>query len=254
MSTSTKCWDAYLVETELTSVIQQLGHMPSKTELINMGRGDLTKAIQRHGGLYYWATKLNIKPTRERWTIEKIQQRILDHLIDGRMPTHPELNQLGCSDLSSAIIASGGFRHWATRLGLDLKNTETHIGNKWEDWVVAHLTAQGFVCERQSTKCEFDLIVRDGDKSIRVDVKSSHYHKYATTQNRSVCGYTIGINKPNGHMCDMYIVVCISNTDEPLDVYYIPARFAPLTTITLSNRSKYSVFRNDIGFLMIALI
>ncbi len=50
-----KKWSHALVESELLSVISQLKRFPSVSDLKELGKNDLSCAMQRRGGQFYWS-------------------------------------------------------------------------------------------------------------------------------------------------------------------------------------------------------
>lgn len=155
------------------------------------------------------------------------------------MPTANELTAIGENSLACVIGRTGGYRLWAARLGLPLKNTETHRGNRIEDVVADFLKGAGFEVERQTTKAPFDLLV-DG---VRVDVKSGS----AT----GACGaHTFGSMKVPA-TCDMYIACLVDGRNHVLSMYFIPAECARVRTlsITVKGKCKYDRFKGAVDEL-----
>lgn len=237
-----KFWSSHTIQTELESIIERIGHMPCRRELEELNRGDLNKAIQKTGGYKTWADRLGIAPTKQRWSLEKIERMILANLVDERMPTVSELTSVGLSSLSSAIVRTGGFKHWQNKLRLDNKQSETHIGQEWEDWALIHLSDHDMKVESQSTRHPFDLLV---NTIVRIDVKVAHFTSYKTNHGKAA-GYVFHIHKSHSHDCDLYMLICLSDVDKPQAVYYIPAASAPKTTITITPNGKYTVFRDNL--------
>lgn len=59
-----KTWDDEQVEAEVRRIADGLGHFPSNTELVGMGRNDLSNQISRRGGFLHWAAKIGIDRQR----------------------------------------------------------------------------------------------------------------------------------------------------------------------------------------------
>jgi len=53
-------WDDSKIAAHIGSIAGSLGRMPTNTELVSMGRGDLANAITKRGGFLVWAEKLSL--------------------------------------------------------------------------------------------------------------------------------------------------------------------------------------------------
>lgn len=99
---------------ELKAQSEQLGRLPRQKEMV----GSLASAIDKHGGIFNLACKLNldgVKRPNGWWdTKEKILDAIQTEVIPllGHFPTPKELRQLKRSDLENAISRHGGFRRF----------------------------------------------------------------------------------------------------------------------------------------------
>jgi len=105
-----KHWTFDRVLKELLELVND-GFLPSQAELIEMGKGYLTNAVARFGGMNKFAEFLKCKIKKRPngyWTVEKIFESIeneMDHF-----PTCNELILMGKNDLSRAISRNGGFQ------------------------------------------------------------------------------------------------------------------------------------------------
>lgn len=89
------------VRRELTEVIEQIGHFPTRKELEKHGRHFLIRAISYHGGLLVVAEKLGYKPKVIRWTPEKVEKAYIELKKQlGRQPTSREFSKKYGSALS----------------------------------------------------------------------------------------------------------------------------------------------------------
>ena len=126
----------------LDPIINKLGYLPSHTELVNLGREDLIRAINvHHGGFSNLSLRLGVKydgkSTRKRgyWRdFENIRKElgfVMDEL--GHFPTTPDLIELGRKDLISAFNYHGGINHVAQKMGQDNSDLNKPRGY-WKDF------------------------------------------------------------------------------------------------------------------------
>ena len=181
---------------------------------------------------------------RNKWTSEKIVARLLpvaDELK--RMPSARELRIRGHNDLACAVGRCGGFRWWAGRLGLMLKDSETMRGLRWEDAEERYFKSVGFDVERQTVKAPFDLLVNKN----RVDVKSAKW---------TVCQHTRGFvfaGLKRGVDCDFFDLVCV-NENKLIERFVVPSSEAKIHTLTITKKTidgngLYSRFHNAVDAL-----
>jgi hypothetical protein len=131
-------WSDFVhVEMELLAFIEEHGTsgvMPIKEELLQAGRGDLAKAINKHGGIEAVAEHLELQhPSYKRkprgyWedfdnVAHELQNFIAEHGNPGVMPTQQELKRVKQHGLAIAIDNHGGFSAVAERLRLQLSYT-----------------------------------------------------------------------------------------------------------------------------------
>lgn len=157
----------------------------------------------------------------------------------GRMPSANELRASGANDLACAISRMGGFRAWATRLGLRQKDSDTHRGQKWERHEAEYFRSLGFEVEEQVTKAPFDLLVN----GQRVDVKGSKLTKHGF--------YQFGGIK-RGQDCDFFDLLCIDGGVKSRVV--VPANKARVQKVcmmpsTLEGLGKYGAFVGAVHLL-----
>ncbi len=135
-----KNWTYITIIEELTKIKTDLGHFPTATELIEMGREDLRGAINRHYGSVKDFRKrvegckkpesdpdsdsapeltAERRVTKGRWTDGKIiieLNKVINEL--GHFPIAEELRiKLKRSDLLSAIASHGGINKFRKQLG-----------------------------------------------------------------------------------------------------------------------------------------
>lgn len=176
------------------------------------------------------------------WT-DDLVERELRELVPSfdRMPTSQELWAIGRKDLQVQIARRGGFRFWANRLGLKLSGSPTHRGQVVEDFVQRLLVSKGFAVERMTTSAPFDMLV---SCVVRIDVKSSVHHAYATPDGHVVRGFIFFTKKVPAD-CDLYVLCCIVN-EQVRDIYFVPAAKAKVQTITITPKGKYTIFKDDV--------
>lgn len=148
------------------------------------------------------------------------------------MPTANELRAMGHNSLACAVGRYGGWRHWADRLRLERKGTETHWAQSWEAREADLYRSLGAEVERQTTKAPFDLLVN----SRRVDVKASTFHDYRPKDGRRVCGYAFAGLK-RGRQADFFHLVCVADDERPLARFVVPAAEAAVHTVSIAPRS-----------------
>ena len=173
----------------------------------------------------------------ERDIESKIREMVHDLNLD-RMPSGTEIKgYYGNSCLVNAITKTGGFRYWAEKLELELKDTSTNFGYKYEKRVMELLENQGYTCEMTSTKYPYDLLVNG---CVKADVKSARVSSV-----KGCDRYTFCLAKPQ-QTCDVYIAVCLDDNDEPIRFYVLPAHIMHgKTQLSLGvGHSKYDQYLN----------
>lgn len=178
---------------------------------------------------------------RRSWSRASVEEeiRLAAATVGGRMPTAKELQRAGRNDLACAIVRFGGFRQWATDLGLALSGAETHVGQGEEERTAEYLRGEGFTVERQTCKAPFDLLV-DG---VRVDVKAARPTMLRTTR-----AHVFALNKVPP-TCDFYIMVGLDEDGAVLWRCFVPAMAAQKRTISVCGSGKYEVFKGALGEL-----
>ncbi len=170
------------------------------------------------------------------WTDEKIETEIMNissALGIKRMPTSSELKTLGRNDLHCKISRTKKYSGWAEHLGLDRKQSETLMGQGYEDFITKELENQGHKVERMSTKHPYDLLIND---TVKVDVKAGK--SYIMRGSRV---HSFGINKKD-QTCDIYIVLAIDEKDAIERTFIIPSHFLKVVSLCIGRESKYNKF------------
>lgn len=138
-------WNNFeIIKTEILRLNQdrdQIGVMPTANELIELGRGDLQKAISKHhGGFQSVAERLGLKYRKKKggyWhDFENVKQELFtfikQHGVPGRMPTKTELEAVQMGSICMAISLHGGFPSVAKKLKLALSYDRKPRGY-WKD-------------------------------------------------------------------------------------------------------------------------
>ncbi len=171
----------------------------------------------------------------KRWTDEIMEaevRAVSAEKFGGRMPSAPELNDIGLHSLANRISRTkGGYRGVAKKLALTLKDSETAFGNVWEDFVEGYLKAHGREVQRQTTRAPFDLLV---DGHVRVNVKSARWHEYGPCK-----GFFFGLSD-TWNRCDVFALVKVQ--DNVQELLWVPSREAQQQTITLTKKHRLNAF------------
>lgn len=175
-----------------------------------------------------------------KWTEAKIKDAIFESieiLNLKRMPSRKELESINRGDLANKISKTLGYYGWAEELKLNVKESETKNGKKFE------LIAENDLREKfpsknilqMSQNHPFDILFGE---SVKTDVKVGRVHNYF-----GVAAYTFRTSKKYGS-CDLYLCYGLGEDNEIKDVFVIPVSEAKVITlnITLGGSSKYLKF------------
>ena len=89
-----------------------------------------------------------------------------------RMPSSSETIKLtNSTSLSNMIMKNGGFYHWANKLGLEVKKSDTKTGIEYENKCLELLQSKGLKAELTPVKFPYDILV---EKVVKIDVKVSN--------------------------------------------------------------------------------
>lgn len=156
-----------------------------------------------------------------RWTDELIISEIINVMnslgID-RMPTKSEIEAvMGNASLSGKISKAGGFKMWAEKLNLKLKESDTTFGNEYEFVIKEVLEKLGFEVEKMTTKHPYDLLIND---NVKIDVKVSRYYN-----GENDCKFHSYNLEKKYHNCDIFICVGIGEDEEMEKILIIPSKY-----------------------------
>lgn len=174
----------------------------------------------------------------KQWNESSIEKAIFEVInileADGYMPSADKIDEvIHNSSLSNAIAKRGGFRFWAKKLGLKMKDSETKFGKTYEERCFSTLTNLGYDCQYTSTKYPYDILAND----VKIDVKSGTLYD---------CGhgrfftFNLAKSKPT---CDVYVCYCIEE-NETKKTYIIPSCvLSGKTQLSIGEvKSKYDKF------------
>ena len=184
------------------------------------------------------------KSKRIFWTDKLIESEIkkaMNLLSIDRMPSRKEIDQvLNSSALSGKISKTGGFYHWAKRLEIEIKKSETETGSRYERLAVDILLNKGYAVNEMSFKHPYDLLIND---KVKVDIKIAK--PYLLRGSRV---HTFGINKKYA-TCDLYILFALNNFDSIERLLIIPSHKLKITTLCIGANSKYNQYINRWDYL-----
>lgn len=180
------------------------------------------------------------------WHDSKIEDElksVLSGIGIDRMPSNSEIvNFTGDFRLSNAISKYGGFRYWAEKIGVLMKETDTLFGWMFEGVVKDMLEKQGFYVENTPCKFPYDLLV---NKSVKINVKASR--KYIGDAGNF---YTFNLER-KFPACDIYFLCCV-NSDKSIDRFYVipSARVPHNCQISIGEvNSKYDRYTGRIDII-----
>lgn len=172
------------------------------------------------------------------WTDEKIKEeilRVMNSLNLNRMPSCSEIEMVtGNSKLSNAIRRSGGTYEIASKLKLDIKESDTKMGKNYESVVAGLLKDKGFEVEQMSVRHPYDLLV---NKAIKVDVKVARKYYYENNQ----YFYTFNLEKKCA-TCDIYVCLALGVNDAITKCFVIPSSNARVSQLSVGEKSSYDIY------------
>lgn len=96
---------------ELKPIVDEVGDMPTRKQLVQRKKSGILYALSPYGGLKkaYEVLGINPKQKKDYWNEENIIKEVKEILTKlGHIPTQKELKDMGRSDLLSAIDRNGG--------------------------------------------------------------------------------------------------------------------------------------------------
>lgn len=169
---------------------------------------------------------------KRKWTEELIQEGILDVMQKAEIKTMPTSNLInkitGRYCLSVAIQKHGGFVYWASKLGLDMSNCETRVGQSFENICKSTLIQYGYDCASMSARYPYDILA----DFVKIDVKLSNLY-----MGKQGDFYTFNLEKSNP-TCDIFVAYCINEQKDILKTYIIPA-------VVLQGKTQLSIGKTN---------
>ncbi|ALS22192.1 hypothetical protein [Paenibacillus naphthalenovorans] len=218
-----------------------IDRMPTVKELRMLDMKKLEQIISRNGGFLHWARKLDIpqKQIKKKWNDQMVEEEIFNVMkalqID-RMPSRSEIKSVKQDGaLHNKICKTLGYRGWAEKLGLEIKDSETKLGQDAEEIAIDLLQSKGFSVERMTAKHPFDLLVND---NVRVDVKSGRAYDLRGSR----C-HTFGISKKHAS-CDIYLIFALSEEGELERTFVIPSHKLKVVTLSIGANSMYDIYKD----------
>ena len=154
---------------------------------------------------------------KTKWTEEAIEKGIFEVMEKAEiktMPTSSLITQItGRYSLSVAIQKHGGFAFWASKLGLEMSNCETRVGQSFENICINDLIKFGYDCESTNARYPYDILA----DFVKIDVKVSNLYNGKTGD-----FYTFNLEKSKP-TCDIFVAYCIDERKDIKKVYVIPA-------------------------------
>jgi hypothetical protein len=180
---------------------------------------------------------------KTKWTDELVEKEIkgvMKALNLNRMPSNSEVKSVVGNGLACKISKSGGYRYWANKLNLKTKNSETKLGQDYEDKVFKLLQSKGYEVEQMTTRHPYDLLV---NLNIKIDVKVSNLYRGEKGE-----FHTFNLEKHN-HNCDLFICVCVTD-DEIVKILVIPSKFLmKVSQLSVGAISVYDVFKDRFDYV-----
>lgn len=182
-----------------------------------------------------------------QWNDELIAKEILkiaNQFEPPRMPSAKETKEMyGGYALSVAIGKHGGYKHWADRLGLKQKKSDTKLGLMGEEHIAKELSKRGYAVEMTSTKHPYDILV---DGCVKIDVKTANE---SFVRGCSIHSYRLA---KRVHTCDFYIFY-EADTGK---IYVVPAHkcFGQVQVGMSSNSKPYAKYLNAFDLIKQASI
>ena len=152
------------------------------------------------------------------WTENRIGKEIMEvakALMLDRMPTRNEIQTMYRNNgLDCAICKNGGYKHWANKLNLAIKESETSFGQEIESRVIELLKERFGVVESTSTKYPYDILV---DGVVKIDVKAA---RSTLIRGYEAFSFRIAKKQPT---CDFYVLVEVNDLESIERIMIVPS-------------------------------
>ena len=227
--------------------ILNLKRMPTSSEVRSIKISGLDGLITDTGGYLKWAERLDLPSKKTVTYLSEDEAKtsilnIMHQLNIDKMPSSNDILKVtGNHTLHNYISRHGGYRYFAGLLNLELKESETKLGQDYEEIVISILESKGFTVERMTTGHPFDLLI---NKTVKIDVKTARPH-LLRGESRV---HTFGINKKYGS-CDIYITVALDEEDNIEKLLVIPSHHLRLVTLCIGRSSKYDIYNYQFEYI-----
>jgi len=128
------------IESELDTVIGELGHFPTSLELLHMKKGTISVAATKyHGGLNLIRKKMGyttLQKEKKYWMDFNNLKGELENVIEnlGHFPTQRELSDIGRTDIGNGIGKyHGGINNVKKIMGYEITKKVSGFWDKWEN-------------------------------------------------------------------------------------------------------------------------
>jgi hypothetical protein len=245
-----------IIECEIRKCMSALclDRMPTRPEMETVGGGLYTK-VQKAGGIIKWAERLDLslKTPHSKYPkgdfnniLDQITKAVKDtqkKLSITRMPSFSEIKDTNKDSdrILNLIRRNGGYRYWADKLNLKLKDCETNLGVDYEFVVEEELQSRGFNTEKMPLKFPYDLLLNEATK---VDVKVANLH---IVKSNGTSFFKFGINKEYP-TCDFYILVALID-EEIYKTLVVPSQLIKSKNLSIGIKSKLDIYKDRYDLL-----
>lgn len=171
------------------------------------------------------------------WTDKRIESELIESMrMLGltRMPTAAELRDLYGDNRLAGRVSRDGYECWAQRIGVPMADNQHGFAVGWEKYTIGILRGWYYQCEPTSIKHPYDLLING---SVKADVKASKMDETGRYN------FHIAKNLPKA---DVYIMWCVADNEDVMDVYIIPAHilYGHPNIAIRPGKSKLDCYRN----------
>lgn len=176
---------------------------------------------------------------RIKWDEQKVfdaVREVMDYLDIDRMPTHTEMrNYYGNNCLTDRIQKTGGSKVIASKLGLSMVQSETGLGEEFEEIAKELLENNGFKCNLTPLRFPYDILANG---RVKIDVKVANKRKVGLSD-----AYAFRLAK-SMQTCDIYMAFAINSKKEIQKLYIIPSNVVSgkVQLCMGTNQSKYDIY------------
>jgi len=129
-------WTEERIRSELQTFLAGRYVWPPSDDFMAAGQAQLRNAVQRYGGVAHWAREIGVEAREhrgggnKRWTDERIRRELEEFLADkATYPRGAEFAAASRVRLFAAISEGHGVAHWASQLGVPLRERATKLSD-----------------------------------------------------------------------------------------------------------------------------